>query len=52
MKTAIRILAAEQKARRLAALNRSLARAHEKPVTIPPADRLDMEAPDSGEDLP
>lgn len=43
---------AEEKAGPLAALNAALAHAHEKPVTIPPADQLDLEAPDSGQDLP
>jgi hypothetical protein len=40
------------KTRPLAALNAALAREHRKPVTIPPANALDVEAPDTGQDLP
>ena len=36
----------------LAALNASLGRQGRKPVTIPPAGQLDVEAPDPGQDLP
>ncbi|MDE3116040.1 MAG: hypothetical protein KGL26_10605, partial [Pseudomonadota bacterium] len=36
----------------LAALNAALEKAHEKPVAIPPPDKLEVEAPDSGQDLP
>ena len=36
----------------LAALNAALEKAHEKPITIPPPDKLDVEAPDPGQDLP
>ncbi len=36
----------------LAALNAALARAGHKPVVIPPANALDTEPPDDGEDLP
>ncbi len=36
----------------LATLNVSLARQGRGPVIVPPADRLDVEAPDPGQDLP
>lgn len=36
----------------LAALNAALMREHHKPVTIPPTGALDIEAPDTGQDLP
>ena len=36
----------------LAELNASLSRQGRKPVIVPPADQLDVEAPDPGQDLP
>ena len=36
----------------LPALNAALARAHLKPIVIPPEDRLTISLPDPGEDLP
>jgi hypothetical protein len=36
----------------LAALNTALSRAHRKPIVPPPADKLDISAPDPGQDLP
>ena len=40
------------KAGALAVLNAALEKAHERPITIPPPDKLDVEAPDPGQDLP
>ena len=36
----------------LAQLNAALTRAHRKPITIPPAGTSEIEAPESGQDLP
>ena len=36
----------------LAALNASLAGAHQKPVVVPPPDKLEIATPDPGQDLP
>jgi len=36
----------------LAALNTALSKAHRKSITPPPADKLDISAPDPGQDLP
>jgi len=43
---------AARKSGPLADLNAALAKAGQKPITIPPADKLEIEAPDPGEDLP
>ncbi|MBU6472154.1 MAG: hypothetical protein KGQ94_05810, partial [Alphaproteobacteria bacterium] len=40
------------KAGALAVLNAALEKAQERPITIPPPDKLDVEAPDPGQDLP